>query len=82
MPPDASQIGQLPDDLFLDIITPEFVADSHAVNLAVQVWTINACEEMLEMMAFGVDGIMTDRPILLEQILNTPPAERSCEDTP
>ncbi len=79
VPPDTSQISQLPDDLFLEVITPRFVADSHAVNLAVQVWTINACEEMLQMIDAGVDAIMTDRPLLLEQILNTPPAERSCD---
>lgn len=79
VPPDTSQISQLPDDLFLNVVTPKFVADSHSVNLAVQVWTINSCEEMLEMIAAGVDAIMTDRPILLEEILNTPAAERSCD---
>ena len=31
------------------------------------------------MMALGVDAIMTDRPLLLEQLLNTPPDERQCE---
>jgi glycerophosphoryl diester phosphodiesterase len=34
---------------------------------------------MLRMMALGVDAIMTDRPVLLEELLNTPPAERSCD---
>ena len=80
VPPDTSQIGpQIPDDFFLEVVTPDFIADSHAVNLAVQVWTINSCEEMLRMIDLGVDGIMTDQPILLEEILNTPPEERSCE---
>ncbi|MFK7975859.1 MAG: glycerophosphodiester phosphodiesterase family protein [Halioglobus sp.] len=80
VPPDTSQIGpQIPDDFFLEVVTPDFIADSHAVNLAVQVWTINSCEEMLRMIDLGVDGIMTDRPILLEQILNTPPDQRQCD---
>lgn len=79
VPPDTSQIGpQIPDGFFLEVVTPDFIADSHAINLAVQVWTINSCEEMLRMIELGVDGIMTDRPILLEEILNTPPAQRQC----
>ena len=56
VPPDTSQIGeQIPDDFFLEVVTPDFVADSHAVNLAVQVWTINTCEDMLRMIDLGVD---------------------------
>ena len=67
VPPDTSQIGeQIPDDFFLEVVTPDFVADSHAANLAVQVWTINTCEEMLRMIDLGVDAIMTDQPLLLE----------------
>jgi glycerophosphoryl diester phosphodiesterase len=80
VPLDTSQIGQLPDDFFLEVVTEDFVADAHAVNLAVQVWTINSCEEMLRMIDLGVDAIMTDRPLLLEELLNTPPAERRCEE--
>jgi glycerophosphoryl diester phosphodiesterase len=34
---------------------------------------------MLEMMALGVDAIMTDRPLLLEELLNTPADQRSCD---
>ena len=79
VPPDSSQISQVPDNFFLEVVTPDFIADSHAVNLAVQVWTINTCEEMLRMIELGVDAIMTDRPLLLEDILNTPPAERRCD---
>ena len=80
VPPDTSQIGeQIPDDFFLEVVTPDFIADSHAVNLAVQVWTINSCEEMLRMIDLGVDGIMTDKPLLLEAILSTPPDERQCD---
>ena len=81
VPPDTSQINpeQLPPDFFLEVVTEDFVADAHAVDMAVQVWTVNSCEEMLRMMALGVDALMTDRPLLLEDLLNTPPEERSCE---
>lgn len=78
VPPDTSQISQIPDDFFLEVVTPDFINDAHAVNLAVQVWTVNTCEEMLRMIDLGVDAIMTDRPILLESILNTAPADRNC----
>ena len=61
------------------MVTPDFIADSNAVNLAVQVWTINSCEEMLRMIDLGVDAIMTDKPLLLEKILSTPVAERQCD---
>ncbi|MDO8861069.1 glycerophosphodiester phosphodiesterase family protein [Haliea sp. E1-2-M8] len=82
VPPDTSQItgdGQLPEDFFLEVVTKDFITDSHNANLAVQVWTINDCEEMLRLMALGVDAIMTDRPVLLQSLLDTPPEQRSCD---
>ncbi|MEE4661376.1 MAG: glycerophosphodiester phosphodiesterase family protein [Halieaceae bacterium] len=79
VPPDTSQISQIPDSLFIEVVNEDFVADAHNANLAVQVWTINSCEDMLKMMALGVDAIMTDRPVLLQQLLDTPRDQRSCE---
>lgn len=79
IPPDASQIGdQIPGDDPIPIVTAELVAAAHAVNMPIQVWTINTCEEMLRMIALGVDGIMTDKPLLLESVLTQPAGERSC----
>lgn len=80
VPPDTSQIGdQIPGDEPIEVVNEDLVADSHAVNLAVQVWTINSCEDMLRMIDLGVDGIMTDQPLLLEKILRMPVGERSCD---
>jgi glycerophosphoryl diester phosphodiesterase len=80
VPPDTSQIGdQIPGDEPIVVVNEDFVTDSHAVNLAVQVWTINSCEDMLRMIELGVDGIMTDKPLLLEEVLRTPAGERSCD---
>ena len=79
-PPDTSQIGdQIPGNDAIPLITRDIVAASHAANLAVQVWTINSCAEMLRMISLGVDGIMTDQPLLLEKILSTPPEQRKCD---
>ena len=83
IPPDANQIGdEIPGDDSLPIVTPELVAAAHAVDIPVQVWTINQCPDMLWLIDLGVDGIMTDRPVLLEWLLNQPPEERSCEGAP
>ena len=51
------------------VVTPEFVAKAHANGLAVHVWTINDRAEMESLLDMGVDGIMTDRPTLLEAVL-------------
>lgn len=82
VPPDTSQISQIPDALFLEVVTADFVRDAHDANLAVQVWTVNECREMLDLIALGVDAIMTDRPVLLEELLNTPPPQRACSAAP
>lgn len=81
VPPDTSQINpaQLPPGFFLEVVTEDFVKDAHDADLAVQVWTINTCEDMLHMMELGVDAIMTDRPLLLESLLNTPRDQRGCD---
>lgn len=79
IPPDASQIGdQIPGDDPIPIVTAALVEAAHAVNMPIQVWTINSCEDMLRMIDLGVDGIMTDQPLLLESVLTQPPGERSC----
>lgn len=47
----------------------KFIAKANASGLAVHAWTINTRVEMEWLLAAGVQGIMTDRPSLLEQIL-------------
>ena len=39
-----------------------FVRRAHDAGLAVNVWTINAPERMSELLAMGVDGLITDVP--------------------
>lgn len=48
----------------------DFVAKAHANGLAVHVWTINDAATMCKLIAMGVDGIMTDRPTLLQSLLD------------
>jgi len=77
VPPDTSQVQQVPDGI--TVVTEDLVRDAHAANMAVQVWTINDCEQMLDLMALGVDAIMTDRPLLLQRLLDEPADRRSCD---
>ncbi len=51
------------------VVTEEFIADAHANGLAVHVWTINDRATMEQLVEWGADGIMTDRPTLLEEVL-------------
>ena len=45
------------------------VDDAHSAGLQVHVWTIDEPDEMEHLLELGVDGIMTDRPLVLKQIL-------------
>ncbi len=49
-------------------ITKKDVRISKELNLPINVWTVNKEADMLKMFEYGVDGIMTDYPILLKEI--------------
>jgi glycerophosphoryl diester phosphodiesterase len=51
------------------IVTPRFIRAAHARNLPVQVWTVDDPDDMRRLLAWGVDGIQTDRPDLLARVL-------------
>lgn len=53
----------------LRIVTPAFVAAAHARNLPVQVWTVDDPADMHRLFEMGVDGIQTDRPDLLSEVM-------------
>ncbi len=52
----------------IKIVTPRKIAFAHEKGVAMQVWTINDPQKMLQLMEWGVDGIFTDKPELLLQI--------------
>jgi glycerophosphoryl diester phosphodiesterase len=45
-------------------LTPSALAAAHALGLRVVPWTVNAPADMRRLIAWGVDGICTDRPDL------------------
>jgi len=53
----------------ITVMTPAFVRAAHARNLAVEPWTINDEATMRKLIEWGVDGIITDRPDLMIEIL-------------
>lgn len=53
----------------LPIVTPAFVAGAHDRGVQVHVWTIDEPAEMHSLLDLGVDGIMTDQPHVLKQVL-------------
>jgi glycerophosphoryl diester phosphodiesterase len=54
------------------IVTRRNVEAAHALGIQVHVWTIDTREEMERLLRLGVDGLMTDRPDLLAQVLGRP----------
>ena len=53
----------------LQIVTPEFVKESHSKDIAVHVWTINNKPDMERLLDMEVDGIFTDFPAVLRDVL-------------
>lgn len=49
-------------------ITKKLVEISHQEDLPVNVWTVNEEYDMLKMIEYGVDGIMTDYPLRLKEL--------------
>src|SRR5215203_1776262 len=55
----------------LRIVTLGFIRAAHERGLRVDVWTIDTEADMRRLLGYGVDGIMTDRPDVLAELLET-----------
>jgi glycerophosphoryl diester phosphodiesterase len=51
------------------VVTKRLVALAHDMGIEVHVWTIDDAAEMGRLLDLGVDGIMTDSPSVLKQVL-------------
>jgi len=69
LPHPLHRVYQVPIALGVTVVDADFVADAHANGMAVHVWTVDDEEEMRYLVDIGVDGIMTDRPSLLESVI-------------
>lgn len=54
------------------VVDAAVVSYFHRLGIPVQVWTVDDEAEMRELLALGVDGIVTDRPDVLRVVLGRP----------
>ena len=57
------------DSLGITIMTERFIRESHAKNIRVEPWTVNDPALMKQYIEWGADGIITDRPDLMIEVL-------------
>lgn len=68
-PGDASAL-QVPTQMRgVKVVDPKLVGAAHDAGLQVHTWTVNDPDEMERLLDIGVDGLITDRPDLLRQVL-------------
>ncbi|MFW9966571.1 MAG: glycerophosphodiester phosphodiesterase [Candidatus Thorarchaeota archaeon] len=54
----------------LSIVNERFVEQAHQRGIAIHVYTINKREEIEWLIELGVDGIFTDEPVLMREVLS------------
>lgn len=57
------------ESMNIPIMTKRFIREAHARNIAVEPWTVNDPDLMKQYIEWGVDGIITDRPDLMIEVL-------------
>jgi glycerophosphoryl diester phosphodiesterase len=58
---------------FHGFLTRESLSQAHALGLRVVPWTVNAPADIARLIAWGVDGICTDRPDLARDVMKATP---------
>jgi glycerophosphoryl diester phosphodiesterase len=75
-PPRSTRYGrmQVPRrKLIFNLAQPAFVNAAHRAGMQVDYWTIDDPTQMQELLARGADGIMTDKPSVLAEVVQTTP---------
>lgn len=67
---DAAPVLQVPSGYRgISFLTPRFLDRAHELGLQVHVWTIDDADRMHALLDLGVDGLITDRPDVLRDVL-------------
>jgi glycerophosphoryl diester phosphodiesterase len=53
------------------VATAAYVDAVHAAGMRCQVWTVNRRADLLRAVDLGVDGVITNRPDVLQRLLAT-----------
>jgi glycerophosphoryl diester phosphodiesterase len=69
LPPSAVAAQVPTHHLRLPVVDRRFVAHAHRLGLQVHVWTVDDPADMNRLLDLGVDGLMTDRPEALRDVL-------------
>ncbi len=68
--PKGYHLADLPHRLgSMTVVDAKVVGYFHAHGMQVHVWTVDDEQEMRDLLAIGVDGIVTDRPDVLKRVL-------------
>jgi glycerophosphoryl diester phosphodiesterase len=63
------QGGSVTDEGYVPFTTPELVAAAHRAGMDVVPWTVNDAATMQALIDMGVDGLITDHPDRLRQVM-------------
>jgi glycerophosphoryl diester phosphodiesterase len=68
--PVSGNLAQLPHRYgALTVVDEAFLRTAHASGREVHVWTVDEPAEMTELLDLGVDGLLSDRPDVLREVL-------------
>ena len=55
------------------VVSPRFIEDAHRAGLGVHVWTIDTEDDARRLLAWGADGLITDRPDVIVPLVRARP---------
>lgn len=67
--PNASVVAIPTSNSGINLASKRVINSAHRRNMAVHYWTINEKEEMKKLIELGADGLITDRPDLMKEVL-------------